>query len=123
MFIKKNVRMRNKTTNIGDKNRSIHKSNKSNKNNINHSEKNIYFVKSTLQRRKTSFGKKNNALTINKDNINNRNSFSPKNKNIKNITNLNNIINKNIKSPEELHFFYIKILQNGSEISKKFDKD
>ena len=122
-YIKKNIRMQNKTTNIGDKNRSIHKSNKSNKNNINHSEKNIYFVKSTLQRRKTSFGKKNNALTINKDNINNRNSFSPKNKNIKNISNLNNIINKNIKSPEELHFFYIKILQNGSEISKKFDKD
>ena len=121
--------MQNKITNIRDKNRSIHKSNKSNKNNIkiiNHSEKNIYFMKPTLQRRKTSFGKKNEAFLINKDNINNLNSFSPKNKNIKNnkkLVNLNEIINKNIQSPEELHFFYIKILQNGSLISKKCYKD
>lgn len=127
-YIKTNIRMQNKTENIGDKNRSIHQSKKNHKNNINninHSEKNIYFVKPTLQRRKTSFGKKNDVFPINKHNIN-RNSFSPKNKNNKNnkkIINLNDIFNKNIESPEELHFFYVKILQNGSEISKKFDKD
>ena len=31
------------------------------------------------------------------------------------------MLNKNIESPEELHFFYIKMLQKRYEISKKFD--
>ena len=33
------------------------------------------------------------------------------------------LVIENIDNPEELHFFYIKMLQNGKEISKKFEID
>ena len=41
------------------------------------------------------------------------------NSNISNENEINNI--KNIDTPEELHFFYINILQNGKEVEGKFE--
>ena len=31
------------------------------------------------------------------------------------------VMNKNIDTPEELHFFYINVLQNGKELEGKFE--
>ena len=31
------------------------------------------------------------------------------------------VIKKNIDTPEELHFFYINVLQNGKELEGKFE--
>ena len=132
-YIKKNA-MSNKTSN-NENNRSKNKSsggNKSNNtssNNIsnNPSGKNIYFMKPTQQRKKSSYGKNHEISTNNKDT--NQSSLRSKNKkdngykNTLDSTFLNDIFNKNIENPEELHFFYIKILQNGNEISKKFEID
>ena len=71
--------------------------------NYNKSEKKIFFMK-PIQKRKKSY----------EDRINN--SILDKNY-------LNDILNKNIENPEELHFFYVKILQNGKLISNKFEVD
>jgi hypothetical protein len=65
-----------------------------------------------------------NQSTIKKKIINSRNSslnegnFYNKNK----TENINNMMNTfNIDSPEELHFFYINILQNGKVLEGKFE--
>ena len=65
-----------------------------------------------------------NHSTIKKKIINSRNSslnegnFYNKNK----TENINNMMNTfNIDSPEELHFFYINILQNGKVLEGKFE--
>ena len=65
-----------------------------------------------------------NQSTIKKKIINSRNSslnegnFYNKNKS----ENINNMMNTlNIDSPEELHFFYINILQNGKVLEGKFE--
>ena len=68
----------------------------------NKSEKKIFFIKDIKKRKK---------------------SYEIKNKNILNEKYLNDVLNKNITNPEELHFFYVKMLQNGKNISKKFEFD
>ena len=57
--------------------------------------------------------KQNNYINNHIDNINN---------NINNnLNNKNFLFNMNIDTPEELHFFYINILQNGKELEGKFE--
>ena len=34
---------------------------------------------------------------------------------------INNVITMNVNSPEELHFFYINVIQNGKKFAKKFE--
>ena len=68
----------------------------------NKSEKKIFFIKDIKKRKK---------------------SYEIKNKNALNEKYLNDVLNKNITNPEELHFFYVKIIQNGKNISKKFEFD
>ena len=64
-----------------------------------------------------------NNKSIENSNINtNQSSISSKN-NILDDNTINDFFNNNIENPEELHFFYIKILQKSKEISKKFEKD
>jgi ribosomal protein L31 len=55
-----------------------------------------------------------NKIIIN--NNNNNNLINNQNK-IQNI----NLITMNIDTPEELHFFYINILQNGKKMESKFE--
>ena len=111
------------------------KSNELKHNNINpnfsnsqkNSNKNIFFMKPAEQKKRRSYGKNNEISLNNKDNTTNQSSFGSKNKKdyktTIDSTFLNDVINRNIDNPEELHFFYIKILQNGKEISKKFEID
>ena len=91
-------------------------SNNNNKNNNNQGNKNILYMKCSQPRKKNSYEHK-------KESNNKRVSDS---KNQKSYNYLDNsfyadVFNKNINNPEELHFFYVKILQNGNEISKKFE--
>ena len=68
----------------------------------------------------SSIGKKKKKNSHNSS----KNEGENKNKNIinKNIqNNINNIITMNIDTPEELHFFYINILQNGKKMESKFE--
>ena len=68
----------------------------------------------------SSIGKKKKKKSHNSS----KNEGENKNKNIinKNIqNNINNIITMNIDTPEELHFFYINILQNGKKMESKFE--
>ena len=131
-FVKKNS-LSSKTVNKGNKNKSNggNKSNKTSNSNINttnykdNENKNIYLMK-PIQKRKKDSNEKNNEISVdNRENITNQSSFRSKNrkdnKNFLDTTNLSDIFNKNIENPEELHFFYIKILQNGNKISKKFE--
>ena len=71
--------------------------------NYNKSEKKIFFMK-PIQKRKKSYENRINNSILDKNY-------------------LNDILNKNIENPEELHFFYVKILQNGKLISNKFEVD
>ena len=86
-------------------------------------------MKPIQQRKKNSYGKSSEIIIINKDNASNQSSFGSKNrrdynyKNTLDTTFLSDIFTKNIENPEELHFFYIRILQNGKDISKKFEID
>ena len=122
----------NKTSNTGNGikskgsgiNKSSNISSVNNINNINNnSSKNIYLMKMSQQRKKASFGKNRDTNTANT----NQSSFGSKNKKEFNTKNsldsslLSEMFNKNIETPEELHFFYIKMLQKRYEISKKFD--
>ena len=124
----------NKTSNTGNGikskgsgiNKSSNISSVNNINNINNnSSKNIFFMKNSQQRKKASFGKSRDYNTTNT----NQSSFGSKNKkefNTKNsldISYLSDMLNNNIESPEELHFFYIKILQSRYDVSKKFDSN
>ena len=124
----------NKTSNTGNAiksmgsgiNKSSNISSVNNINNINNnSSKNIFFMKNSQQRKKASFGKSRDNNTVNT----NQSSFGSKNKkefNTKNsldISLLSDMLNNNIESPEELHFFYIKILQSRYDVSKKFDSN
>lgn len=123
-------RSKNKS-NDGSKNNNQSKTNISNNinTNINHnSNKNIYFMKPIQHKKKGSFGKNHEISKANKDNTTNQSSVRSKDKkdNFKNTLDssfLSDVFNKNIENPEELHFFYIKILQNGKDISKKFEID
>ena len=87
--------------------------------NSDNNNKKIYFMKSIYKRKKSI----PNNKSIENSNINtNQSSISSKN-NILDDNTINDFFNNNIENPEELHFFYIKILQKSKEISKKFEKD
>ena len=84
-----------------NQNNNIHTQKKKKSDDFNKSDKKIFFVR-PIQKRRKSYDIKNS-------------------KNIIDNNDLNNILNKNIENLEELHFFYVKILQNGKSISKKFE--
>ena len=137
-FSSKNGISSKTTNNINRSKKRINGGNKANEqrnNNIkyndsknqNNSNKNIFFMKPVQHKKRRSYGKNNEISLINKDNTTNQSSFGSKNKKdyktTLDSTFLSDVFNKNIDNPEELHFFYIKILQNGKEISKKFEID
>ena len=113
--------------NKDDNNSNNNNDNDNDNSNRNYNKKNIYFMKPIQQRKKNSYGKSSEIIIINKDNTTNQSSFGSKNrkdynyKNTLDSTFLSDIFTRNIENPEELHFFYIRILQNGKEISKKFE--
>ena len=82
--------------------------------------KKIYLMKPVYKRKKSV----NNNKSIENSNINtNQSSICSKNKNFYDDNIVNDFLNNNIENPEELHFFYVKILQKTNEISKKFEID
>ena len=88
-----------------------------NRENIN---KKIYFMRPVYKRKKSI----NNNKSIENSNINtNQSSICSRNKNVFDENILNDFLNNNIENPEELHFFYVKIIQKSNEISKKFEID
>ena len=100
-----------------------YKSNGSDKNNDSN-KKNIFFIKPTQQTKKSPYKKNNEKYQINKDNKtipSSIGSTNTKDINKNTLDSISDIFNKNVDNPEELHFLYIKILQNGKEISKKFE--
>jgi len=97
-----NVKIRNKE-NLNNTNNNIHTQKKKNSEDYIKSAKKILFVKPN-QYRKKSYESKNN-----KSNFDNNYLYD--------------VINKKIENPEELHFLYVKILQNGKTISHKFEVD
>ena len=97
-----NVKKRNKD-NLNNTNNNIRTQKKKNSDDNIKSAKKILFVKSS-QYRKKSYENKINKSHYDK-------------------SYLYDVLNKNIDNPEELHFFYVKILQNGNAISKKFEVD
>jgi len=97
-----NVKIRNKD-NLNNTNNNIHTQKKKNSEDYIKSAKKILFVKPN-QYRKKSYESKNN-----KSNFDNNYLYD--------------VINKKIENPEELHFLYVKILQNGKTISHKFEVD
>jgi len=81
--------------------------------------KKIYLMKPVYKRKKST-----NNKSIENSNINtNQSSICSKNKNFYDDNIMNDFLNNNIENPEELHFFYVKILQKTNEISKKFEID
>ena len=121
----------NRSKNISNgNNRSNNASNSNiNNSNVNNASKNIFFMKPIQQKKRSSYGKNHEIYIINKDNTTNQSSLKSKqvkDNNYKTTLDssfLSDVFNKNIDNPEELHFFYVKILQNGKEISKKFEID
>ena len=99
-----NVKKNNKENLSYIYNNNIYTQKKKNSDNCSKTDKKIFFMR-PIQKRKTSYESKN------KKNIMDYNNF------------FSDAINENIANPEELHFFYIKILQKGKNISKKFDID
>ena len=97
-----NVKIRNKD-NLNNTNKNIHTQKKKNSEDYIKSAKKILIVKPN-QYRKKSYESKNN-----KSNFDNNYLYD--------------VINKKIENPEELHFLYVKILQNGKAISHKFEVD
>ena len=82
--------------------------------------KKIYLMKPVYKRKKSV----NNNKSIENSNINtNQSSICSRNKNFYDDNIVNDFLNNNIENPEELHFFYVKILQKTNEISKKFEID
>ena len=80
--------------------------------------KKIYFMKPIYKRKKSI----HNNKSIENSNINtNQSSICSKNNNLDDNI-INDFMNNNIENPEELHFFYIKILQKSKEIIKNFEK-
>ena len=104
-------------------NKNIRGNNKKNinKNNIqtqSHQSENSQNAITTSQ---SSIGKKKikNSINSSKNEGDIKQSSNLINNNIENIK--NNMFNMNIDTPEELHFFYINILQNGKQLEGKFE--
>ena len=96
-----------------------------NTDNNNNKSKKIYLMKPVYIRKNSFNNNNNNNKSIENSNVNtNQSSICSKNRNYKNICDeniLNDFLNNNITNPEELHFFYVKILQKSKDISKKFE--
>ena len=113
----------NRSNNTSNSNSNINNSN------VNNGNKNIFFMKPIQQKKRSSYGKNHEIYIINKDNTTNQSSLKSKQikennyKTTLDSSFLSDVFNKNIDNPEELHYFYVKILQNGKEISKKFEID
>ena len=73
---------------------------------------------STTFKRKT---KNSTNSSKNEFDIEHDNNINNKNNNTTYESIKNNINNMNINTPEELHFLYINIIQNGKEIEEKFE--
>ena len=97
-----NVKKRNKDS-LNNTNNNIRTQKKKNIDGNIKSAKKILFVK-PIQYRNKSYENKNDKSNLEKNYV-------------------YDILNNNIENPEELHFFYVKILQNGKSISKKFEVD
>ena len=88
--------------------------------NVINNNKKIYFMRPVYKRKKSI----NNNKSIENSNINtNQSSICSRNKNFFDENILNDFLNNNIENPEELHFFYVKIIQKSHEISQKFEFD
>ena len=128
-FIKKRATEKREETDI---NKSKNKNNEANNNDDSNKQKNrsknIYIMK-PIQKRKRSPYVKTHEISLDKDNTSYQSSIKSKYKkdsnNIQTLESsfLSDAFSKSIENPEELHFFYIKILQNGKIISKKFEID
>ena len=94
---------------------NIKKNNKNNYNNINNSPYKQKNNRNSLTEKKINFSKQIKKKERSNNNI--------KNNNIEEKKIIDNLIYKNGLIPEELHFFYVKIIQSGREISKKFEGD
>lgn len=94
---------------------NIKKNNKNNYNNIYNSPYKQKNNRNSLTEKKINFSKQIKKKERSNNNI--------KNNNIEEKKIIDNLIYKNGLIPEELHFFYVKILQRGREISKKFEGD
>jgi hypothetical protein len=90
--------------------------------NINQNKK-IYFMRPMQKRKKSSIDNNDKSIGNGNSNNNTNQSSNRSKKNIFNNNNLNYYLNNNIECPEELHFFYIKILQGGNKVRKKFEND
>lgn len=94
---------------------NIKKNNKNNYNNIYNSPYKQKNNRNSLTEKKINFSKQIKKKERSNNNI--------KNNNIEEKKIIDNLIYKNGLIPEELHFFYVKIIQSGREISKKFEGD
>ena len=77
---------------------------------------------------KPVYKRKKDIINNNKNNENsyinmNQSSIFSKNKNFYDDNIVNDFVNNKIENPEELHFFYVKILQKTNKISKNFEID
>ena len=77
--------------------------------------------KNSFNSTKTEGENKINTIINKNTNNNNNNNNNNTNNNIYNQNNIHNLIIMNINSPEELHFFYVNILQNGKVLEGKFE--
>ena len=111
----------NDNTNKIIKSNNLTKGNKKfSEDSIDNINKKIYLMKPVYKRKKSV----NNNKSIENSNINtNQSSICSRNKNFYDDNIVNDFLNNNIENPEELHFFYVKILQKTNEISKKFEID
>ena len=99
--------------------------NKKTEGNVYNNNKKIYLMK-PIYKRKKSYENNNNKSIENSNSNTNQSSICSKNRSYKNICDdniLNDFFNNKIENPEELHFFYVKILQNAHEVSKRFEND
>ena len=119
----------NKNSNSKKENNIDNNNNTNDNNNIEENKK-IYFMKPVQKRKKcynNNYNKSNETSNINtyQSSINSRDRKDNDNCNKNIFENNNNILNdlfdKNVNNPEELHFFYVKILQSGNEVCKKFE--
>ena len=102
---------------------NIHSKNKMIISDDNTKNKKIYLMKPVYKRKKSYENNNNKSIENSNINTNQSSICSKNNKNICDDNIINDFFNNKIENPEELHFFYVKILQNSHEISKKFEND
>ena len=102
---------------------NIHSKNKMIISDDNTKNKKIYLMKPVYKRKKSYENNNNKSIENSNINTNQSSICSKNNKNICDDNIINDFFNNKIENPEELHFFYVKILQNSHEISKRFEND